>query len=310
MINPRALKLFHIVANTGSLAAASEQFHLSPPAASRLISILESDLGLNLFSREGRHLTLTVEGHRFVRESLPILNNFQSIQQIAQDIKSKSATALRILSTAPVAVSWITPALAQLKTNYPDLACAVEIADHLGMQSLVGSRSHDIAVASLPLGKASSKLWEQPICEFRFEAVMQKNHPLAKKKSVSAADIAKYPMISLYQGQIGRTRQDDFFQLQNINVTPQFETSSSIVTLSLCQQGFGIALIPSVYLLNNRDQHSNLISRPTTPERWIPFGVAIPTGQKLSKIQQEFLDNLKNIASEKSGARPIHSQYD
>lgn len=296
MINPRALKLFHLIANTGSLASASEQFHLSPPAASRMISLLEADLGFDLFSREGRNLSLTTEGHRFLRESQPILHNYESINRIAQDIKDKSTTALRILSTAPVAVSWITPALGKLKLKHPEFACAVEIVDHLGMQTLVGSRSHDIAVASLPLGRASTQLIEHPLCEFTFEAVFHKNHPLAKQKSVSADDIANYPVIALYQGQIGRTRQDEFFRAENVEIVPQFETSSSIVALSLCEQDFGIALMPSVYLMSNH--YPNLTGRPIEPMRNIPFGAVTAEGQKLSDFQLEFLAELKSIASE------------
>ena len=296
MVNPKALKLFHLIANKGSLAAASEQFNLSPPAASRMISLLEADLEFQLFSREGRNLTLTIEGLRFLRESLPILHNFESIKRIAQDIKDKSTTALRILSTAPVAVSWITPALGLLKIKYPELACAVEIVDHLGMQTLVGSRSHDIAVASLPLGRPSSQLIEHPICNFAFDAVFHKSHPLAAQRIVTAVDLAKFPIIALYQGQIGRTRQDEFFKSQNIDIIPQFETSSSIVALSLCQQNFGIALMPSVYMMSN--QYPNLTSRPIDPMRNINFGAVTAEGQKLSDLQQGFLIELKNIADD------------
>lgn len=299
MINPRALKLFHLVANTGSLAAASEQFNLSPPAASRLLSILESELDLELFSREGRHLSLTTQGERFVRESQPILINFESIERIAQDIRADSATALRVLSTAPVAVSWITPALTQLRAQHPGFACAVEVVDHLGMQSLVGSRSHDIAVASLPLGHNSSRLSEHPLCAARFEAVMHRDHPCAKKSHLSAKDLAEHTLISLYQGQIGRTRQDEFLHSQQVEISPQFETSSSVVAMALCRQKFGIALMPAVYLLH--DLQPDLISVPIKPERWIQFGAATPEGQKLSSVQQDFLTLLKQYALGNTG---------
>lgn len=301
MINPRALKLFHLVANAGSLAAASEQFNLSPPAASRLLAILESDLGLELFSREGRHLSLTTQGERFMRESQPILSNFESIDRIAQDIRSQSATALRVLSTAPVAISWITPALTLLRERHPDFACAIEVVDHLGMQSLVGNRAQDIAVASLPLGHASSRLFEQPLCSARFEAVMHRDHPYAKKNYLTAKDLSIYPLISLYQGQIGRTRQDDFFRSQKVNINPQFETSSSIVAMALCQANFGISMMPSIYLLHNL--HPDLISLPTKPERWIQFGAATPEGQKLSDVQREFLECLKVYVEANKGIK-------
>lgn len=222
MINPRALKLFHIIADKGSLAAASDQFNLSPPAASRLISLLEEDLGFKLFSREGKNLTLSEDGFRFLRESQPILSNFESIEKIAHDIKIKAATALRVLSTPPIATAWIAPALGRLQKKYPLLSCTVEIVDRLELQSNVGSRSHDVAVASLPIRNASSSLNTHSLCKFPFEAVLHKDHPLAAKSVLAPSDIAEFPVIALYKGQLGRIRLDEFFQSQGLDVTPRF----------------------------------------------------------------------------------------
>lgn len=56
----------------------------------------------------------------------------------------------------------------------------------------------------------SSQLIEHPICNFVFDAVFHKTHPLAAQKVVTAVDLAQFPIIALYQGQIGRTRQDEF----------------------------------------------------------------------------------------------------
>jgi len=301
MVNPRALKLFHIIADKGSLAAASVQFNLSPPAASRLVSLLEAELGFDLFSREGRNLTLTQNGFRFLRESQPILQNFESIERVARDIKSNASSALRVLSTAPISTSWIAPALGRLGTKYPSLGCTVEIVDRHGLQASVGNRSHDIAVSSLPVGSRSSRLVAQHLCSFRLEAVFHKCHPLASKTEVSATDIAAFPVIALYQGQIGRVRLDEFFQAQGMEIVPRFETSSSIVSLSLCRQNLGVALVPSVYLHGIAD--AELAGRPLNPERWIAFGAVTAEGQKLSEIQRDFLSDLKATAGEWPGTR-------
>ncbi|MBL4811728.1 MAG: LysR family transcriptional regulator [Rhodobacteraceae bacterium] len=294
MMNPRALKLFHIIADKGSLAAASEHFHLSPPAASRLISLLEEDLGFMLFSREGRKLTLTENGLRFLRESQPILYNFESIDKIAQDIKTNAATTLRVLSTSPIATAWIAPALGLLQKFHPLLACTVEIVDRRGLQSNVGARAHDIAVASLPIGNASSTLKTHPLCQFRFEAVLHKDHPLAAKAALSPADIAAYPIIALHKEQIGRVRLDEFFRSQGVDVVPRFETSSSIVSLALCRQNLGVALVPSVYLHGSQDPE--LVGRPITPDRLISFGAITTVEQSLSDLQISFISCLKQIA--------------
>lgn len=302
MINPRALKLFHIIADKGSLSAASDQFNLSPPAASRLISLLEQDLGIRLFSREGRNLSLTENGRRFWRESLPILNNFESIEKIADNIRTKSNTSLRVLSTTPIATSWIAPALGLLQKDYPDLACTVEIVDRIELQSNVGSQSHDVAIGSLPIGNPASPLSTRPLCQFRFEAVMHKDHPLAERQSVGAEDIASCPVVALYRGQIGRVRAEEFFQSHGIDVKPRFETSSSIVSLALCRQNLGIALMPSVYLQGGDEP--NLVGRTITPERWITFGAITSGTSNLSEIQTDFIKAMKDVTEGWSSAKP------
>lgn len=301
MINPRALKLFHIVVDKGSLAAASDQFNLSPPAASRLISLLEDDLGFRLFSREGRNLVLTKNGRRFWRESQPILSNYESIEKIAGDIRKNALTSLRVLSTSPIATSWIAPALGRLQTLYPTIACNVEIVDRLELQSNVGNRSHDIAIGSLPIGNNSSHLKTQALCSFRFEAALRKEHPLAKMDVLTADQIASYPVIGLYRGQIGRVRSDEFFQSHGLSVTPQFETSSSIVSLALCRQNLGIALVPSVYLQNDDEQ--GLVGRAISPERWISFAAITAAGQELSEVQSAFIRCLKTAAGQWDGTK-------
>lgn len=301
MINPRALKLFHMVADKGSLAAASDQFNLSPPAASRMISLLEEDIGFRLFSREGRNLALTQNGHRFWRESTPILNNYESLEKIAGEIRSNALTSLRILSTSPIATSWIAPALGILQSRFSGIACNVEVVDRVELQSNVGNRSHDIAIGSLPIGNESSHLKTQPLCSFRFEAALRKDHPLAGMEVLTADQIASYPVVGLYKGQIGRVRSDEFFQSHGLSVTPQFETSSSIVSLALCRQNLGIALVPSVYLQS--DDEMGLVGRPITPERWISFGAITTAGQELSVIQKAFINCLKATAAKWNGTQ-------
>lgn len=301
MLNPRSLKLFHLIAEKGSLASASDHFNLSPPAASRMISILEENLGFKLFSREGRNLVLTPNGKKFLLETLPILSNYENITELARDIKSGTTPQLRILATVPSATTWIAPALIPLKAKYPDLMCRIEIVDRMGLQSNVGSLSHDIAIASYPISSSIFLLDAHPLCHFRYEAVFRKDHPLAQASELSASDIAPYPLIALTKGQIGRERMEEFFLAGGVDMEPEFETTSSLVVLSLCKQGLGVSLLPSIYVHGLND--SELISRPINPERWISFGAFTAKSSPSSEVQQEFIANLKDGARQWPGAR-------
>lgn len=296
MLNPRALKLFHLIADKGSLAAAASEFNLSPPAASRLISILEYDLGFAIFSREGRNLTLTEEGRQFLRETRPILTSFESIDALANQIRAKTPPQLRVLSTAPFAASWIAPAMSLLLEKHPNLKCNIEIVDWHSLQESLGSSGHDISISSFPISSSIYALDSTILCHFRNVAVMHKSHPLASMKEVSAKDLADQPIVGLQKTQIGRQRMDEFFTENGIEITPHIETSSSIVSLALCRQNLGIAIMPAVYL--NELEFPQLVARPIAPERWITFGALTAKANPLTKVQSDFLDYLKSTAKQ------------
>ena len=68
-MNLRALRLFRQIVLTGSLAEASERLNISASAASRLITLLEDELDIQLFSRDRRRLELTEQGDFFLSTS-------------------------------------------------------------------------------------------------------------------------------------------------------------------------------------------------------------------------------------------------
>jgi DNA-binding transcriptional LysR family regulator len=294
MLNPRALKLFHLIADTGSLSAAAEDFNLSPPAASRLISLLEDDLGFQLFSREGRNLTLTDQGRQFLTETRNILTSFESINTLAEQIRTKSPPQLRVLSTAPCVVSWISPAIARLKAAHPELKCNIQVVDWHSLQENLGASSHDISVSSFPISSAVFALETKVLCHFRNVAVMHKSNPLAEKDEVTADDLVNYPMVGLQKNQIGRQRADEFFTASGLEMTPDIETSSSLVSLALCRQNLGVAIMPAIQI--HGFDFEGLVARPIVPERWITFGALTSKSNPFSAIQMELIGHLKDVS--------------
>jgi len=303
MINPRALKLFHLIADKGSLAAAADEFHLSPPAASRLISLLETEVGFELFSRDGRNLSLSERGIRFLQESRPILDSFESIGKLAADIRANQDVNLRVLSTAPCAAAWIAPALCLLKSKHVKLIAKVEVVDWLQLQSNLGSTAHDIAIASLPVGRSVFSVETTPLCRFRNLVVCHPSLPLASKDSVTAEDLAGEKIIALYKGQLARERMEEFFKASAAEFAPEVETSSSIVSLALCRQALGVTMVPSMYL--EGELANGLVGLPVSPERWITFGALTPRSRPHSAVQKDFLQCLLEVAGAWNGVELV-----
>jgi len=113
----RALNAFSTVARAGSVVAAAEELAVTPSALSHLIRELERQLGIALFTRQGRGLTLTLEGERLATAVGPAL---LTIEDALIDVSRRGAE-LRISLLSSFAVHWLIPRLSRFQAKHPDI---------------------------------------------------------------------------------------------------------------------------------------------------------------------------------------------
>ena len=100
-MNLKGLRLLRQIVLTGSLADASAALNLSSSAASRVLQQLEFELGIRLFSREKRQLSLTEEGQLFYDQIVNTLIALDEIPTVLRDIKRRTKELLSIVTAAP-----------------------------------------------------------------------------------------------------------------------------------------------------------------------------------------------------------------
>jgi DNA-binding transcriptional LysR family regulator len=118
--SPRALMIFEAAARSGSCGAAAREFNLTQPSVSRNIAGLEADIGVALFTRSPRGLTLTEEGlvlHRALEDG------FQKVADAIQELMDRRGRKQVVelsLSTAFV-THWLIPRLADFQRAFPEV---------------------------------------------------------------------------------------------------------------------------------------------------------------------------------------------
>ncbi|MDO8775002.1 MAG: transcriptional regulator GcvA [Burkholderiaceae bacterium] len=116
-LNP--LRVFEAVARTGNLTSAARQLHVTQPAVSRQIGVLEDYLEVELFRRERHGVTLTSAGRAYADQVLPA---FERIAQATQDlIRCADADVLRVRTYSTFAAKWLIPRLGDFQRLHPDL---------------------------------------------------------------------------------------------------------------------------------------------------------------------------------------------
>jgi len=278
-MNLKALRAFQLIVEGGSLTAASKGLGLSQPAVSRLVSMLEDELNLLLFNRSGRTLRVTEKGAAFYVATRHILAGLAEIPRIAKDIQA-SETQLNVVTTPRIAQGLISPSIQRLQHLNPTLRCAVDVLSRFDLDNLVGLRRFDLAVASLPVTHALVELTNHPLFKVRLEAVMRKDHPLASRKRVTAADLADENLLGLWEDQLWRQQMNDFMRSNGETGHYIVETRSSLMACQLAIDGAGIAVFDRVSARGL--DLSAVTMRPLEPERWIAFGYVHHSDQKLT----------------------------
>ncbi len=115
------LRIFHAVADAGSLTHAGESLHLSQSAVSRQIRALEESLNTTLFHRHARGLILTEQGELLFDATRSITKRLDAAAARIRDSEEEVFGQLRVTTTFGFGTLWLAPRLSALYDKYPDL---------------------------------------------------------------------------------------------------------------------------------------------------------------------------------------------
>ncbi|WP_298908518.1 LysR family transcriptional regulator [uncultured Psychrobacter sp.] len=241
-ISIRQLTAFISVADNGSFTRASEQMHLTQSAVSGLIKELESSLGIVLFDRTTRQLSLSVVGHHLLPQARRILNEMQLFENEASSLTSLAQGQVR-LAVSQFAASSMPAVIAQFAKEYPDISvslldCSAEnVLEHiqnievdLGVGTELGfMESEDDISADL--------LYQLPFC-----VVMPDSHALAQKSEVVWQDLVDIPLITLQGPFIEQVTAELDEGIASHIQQARYKVNFMSTALEMTRQGFGITL--------------------------------------------------------------------
>lgn len=312
-MNLKSLRAFRLVVSQGSLAAAAEAMHLSQPAVSRLIALLESETQLTLFDRSRRRLTLSDAGEAYFRETRHILDGIDELPQIAANVRAGANRPFRLVTGPRVGAALVAPALAMMRRENPGLKCVVDVLSRFELENRSGIARYDLGIASLPVTHALLPIENRLICRARMEAVMADSHPLAGKAAITADDLAGQPIIGMLPGLFGRQQGDEFFRADGAVPSYVVETTSSLMACQMARDGAGIALMDRISA--RAINPAGMAVRPLDPPHWLSYGYIHHKGQDLGADARRFLDCLRRYIEDfravgKDAADSVIPQWD
>lgn len=115
----------------GSFTAAARSLGISPSAVSKSVQRLEQQLGVSLFTRTTRSLTLTPEGRELHERAVRLLRDAEEIEQVAKAVRAEPTGTLRIAVSLPIGLHLVAPALPAFRKLHPKVSIDLRIDDRL-----------------------------------------------------------------------------------------------------------------------------------------------------------------------------------
>lgn len=242
----RHLRAFAAVAEERHFGRAAARLHMAQPPVSQQIQQLEAELGVKLFERSTRSVSLTAAGQAFLEPARRVLNDMELARRAA------------VFGTAGISGS-VSIGFAGASSRYalPAITRAVRNAQPGIELSLRGQVYGGAAISQILSGELDIGLTRLPIRDsnieshvFDFEtllAALPEDHPLASKPSLKVADLAAEPFITFPATKGSTVRDATSLVTMQAGFMPRIvqEAPDSYTILSLVAAGVGVSITVS-----------------------------------------------------------------
>jgi DNA-binding transcriptional LysR family regulator len=192
----RDLELFVAVADAGSIARAAERSHTVASAVSKRISDLEDNFGTALIARGAKGVELTAAGHALLVRARVLLHQAAQLDDEMRRHASGTRGYVRVFANISAIVEFLPGSLASFANEHPDIHVHLEEHVSSAIAAAVADNSADLGIVSeLPVIEG---LMTVPFRNDELVLVLQPGHALAKRKSLSFAEIVDQPFVGLH----------------------------------------------------------------------------------------------------------------
>ncbi len=288
-VSLRELQILRETISLQSATRAANRLGISQPAVSRALSRLEERLDIVLFDRKDRKLIPTQAAFALNEQLTPVFTSLENVAHFSPEAETENVEKLKIVAPTTFSIHLVMPLISEFMKEHPQVRFEIDIGSSQECIAKVASGESDIGISNTHLTHDGIKFSSIHVCDA--VCVMPKDHVLAKKKLITAKDIADYDIVAISKSMSSR----HFFDraLEKAGVEPKIiaEVSASYTACQLIADGLGIGVINPFPTLIGSFGH--LEARPFTPSHTYDTRVITSVYNQPSWLMQKFITSLK-----------------
>jgi len=237
-----------------NVSATAQSLYTSQPGISKQIRLLEDELGVEIFSRSGKHLTrITPAGEAILRTAGEILRKVESIKQVAQEFSNERKGSLSLATTHTQARYALPNVIEEFIEKYPDVSLHMHQGTPMQISEMAADGSVDFAIATEALDLFSDLIM-LPCYRWNRSILVKRDHPLAQMSNITLEDVANHPIVTYVFGFTGRSKLDEAFMQRGLAPRVVFTAADADVIKTYVRLGLGIGIVASMAYNEEADQ--------------------------------------------------------
>ena len=284
-----ALKVFRKVVEQGGFAAASRQLGLSPAAVSKNIAELEAHVAARLLNRTTRRMSLTEAGSRYYEQVARILDDLDEAEQSLGPMQQAPSGILRISAPMSLSLVRLSAAIPRFLERYPLVSLDLNLEDR---RIDIVKEGFDLAI------RGSDRLEDSSLVARK---LMTLDHVLCgapayfQRHGVPDSPQALRGMECVQFTLSGHAEEWTFQragQTQRVPVRGRYKVSSSLAVRDALRAGFGVSLVPRVYVQGDLDSGAlQAVLQDWSPDQTFVYAVYPSRRHMVAKVRA-FVDFL------------------
>jgi LysR family cys regulon transcriptional activator len=260
-VNLQQLRFLCAIVDHGlNVTDAAEALFTSQPGISKQVRLLEEELGVRVFVRQGKRFTgLTPAGEALVATARRALGEIENLKRVGAEFRDDDAGTLAIATTHTQARYVLPPILQGFAERYPRIRLVlrqgnpVQVAEH----TLRGDVDVGIATESIA---GYSELVTLPCYQWNRCLLVPRGHPLAKAKPLTLAAIARHPIVTYDFAFTGRSQINAAFDSAGLSPNVVLTALDADVIKTYVELGMGVGIVAEMAYDPARD--ARLVALP------------------------------------------------
>jgi len=259
-MNLQQLRYLNEIVRQGlKISDAADALYTSQPGVSKQIKLLEDELGLEIFVRNGKRITaITEPGKAILEIAARMLHDADNLKQVSEEFRAQDSGTLTVATTHTQARYALPPMVKQFIKRYPKVRLNLHQGSPTQIAEQVLGGEAEIAIATESLTQYD-ELVTLPCYEWNHCVITPPKHPLLAEKKLTLEKLAQYPIITYDFAFSGRGKISAAFQAKNLNPNIVLTAIDADVIKTYVELGLGIGIVAHMAYIPERDKHLRMM---------------------------------------------------